>query len=152
MPKIFLSEMVKRNTVNTKTGCGGRMWLSEQRYDGSILCRNAKVEQHSIGRFSAYIVAWRLLSVCSQIFRCVSVSLAPWPTPVSWLFGHLHFQISLALLLYVPIFLASQDTQEVMLVTDWSLADFTDVTLVSEDAFWKLDWCDSGEWWPSCPW
>ena len=34
---------------------------------------------------------------------------------------------------YFP-FLASQDAQEVMLVTESALADFTDVTLVSEDA------------------
>ena len=46
-------------------------------------------------------------------------------------------------------FLASQDAQEVMLVTDlltdWWLSDFTEVTLVSENAFQRLDWCDSGE-------
>ena len=31
-------------------------------------------------------------------------------------------------------------------LTEWSLADFTDVTLVSEDAFYRIDWYDSGEW------
>ena len=25
--------------------------------------------------------------------------------------------------------------------------DYTDVTLVSDDTYWKLDWCDPGEWW-----
>ena len=25
------------------------------------------------------------------------------------------------------------------------IEDLTDVTLVSEDTFWRLDWCDSGE-------
>ena len=41
-------------------------------------------------------------------------------------------------LLLLFLFLASQDAQEVMLVSEWvsesALADFTDVTLVSEDA------------------
>ena len=30
-------------------------------------------------------------------------------------------------------------------VNEWTLADFTDVTLVNEDAFYRLDWCDSGD-------
>ena len=38
--------------------------------------------------------------------------------------------------------LASQDALEVMCVTEWMLADFIDVTLVSEDTYWRLDW-----WW-----
>ena len=25
--------------------------------------------------------------------------------------------------------------------------DCTDVTLVSDDTYWILDWCDPGEWW-----
>ena len=25
--------------------------------------------------------------------------------------------------------------------------DLTDVTLVSDDTYWRLDWCDPGEWW-----
>ena len=67
------------------------------------------------------------------------------------------------------VFLASQDALEVMLVTvlltyllsHWWLAmtllmwpwwvmipkeDLTGVILVSEDGFWRLDWCDSGYW------
>ena len=57
----------------------------------------------------------------------------------------------------VCVFLASQDALEVMgvteWVTDWWLADLTDVTLVSDDTFCKLYWCDSGEWgyWWSWP-
>ena len=53
-------------------------------------------------------------------------------------------------------FLASQDALEVMLVTDWltdwlnhSLdvsIDLTDVTLVTDDTWRRLDRCDSGEW------
>ena len=38
-------------------------------------------------------------------------------------------------------FLASTDAHEVMWVSEWSLADFTDVTLVSEVAFERLDRC-----------
>ena len=46
------------------------------------------------------------------------------------------FHFSNANISHVILFLASQDAQEVMLVTCVSpLADFTDVTLVSEDAF-----------------
>ena len=46
------------------------------------------------------------------------------------------------------MFLASQDALEVMRVTYWvteSLSvsiDFTDVTLVSEDTYRRLYWCD----------
>ena len=46
------------------------------------------------------------------------------------------------------IFLASQDALEVMRVTDWltdwvSISiDFTDVTLVSDDTYRRLYWCD----------
>ena len=25
--------------------------------------------------------------------------------------------------------------------------DLTDVTLVNDDTYWRLDWCDPGEWW-----
>ena len=45
-------------------------------------------------------------------------------------------------------FLASQDALEVMRVTHWVtewmdvLIDFTDVTLVSEDTYRRLYWCD----------
>ena len=65
----------------------------------------------------------------------------------------------------MPVFLASQDALEVMLftysLTPWWLAmtwlmwpwwvmipkeDLTGVILVSEDGFWRLDWCDSGYW------
>ena len=52
----------------------------------------------------------------------------------------------------MSIFLASQDALEVMRVThsltywlsNWVsvLIDFTDVTLVSEDTFRRLHWCD----------
>ena len=67
-------------------------------------------------------------------------------------YDHLVFKEHLS---YFKLFLASQDAQEVKLVSVWvsqwvsqsALADFTDVTLVSEDTFWRLDWCDSGEWW-----
>ena len=46
------------------------------------------------------------------------------------------------------MFLASQDALEVMRVTYWVTnwvgvsIDFTDVTLVSEDTYWRLYWCD----------
>ena len=46
------------------------------------------------------------------------------------------------------VFLASQDALEVMRVTYWvteSLSvsiDFTDVTLVSDDTYRRLNWCD----------
>ena len=44
-------------------------------------------------------------------------------------------------------FLASWDAIEAMFVNDSQhlRADFTDVTLVSEDIYWKLYWCDSGD-------
>ena len=40
--------------------------------------------------------------------------------------------------------LASQDALEVMRVTDWVGVhiDFTDVTLVSDDTYRRLYWCD----------
>ena len=31
-------------------------------------------------------------------------------------------------------------------VSQWWLADFTDVTLASEDTNWRLYWCGSGKW------
>ena len=42
------------------------------------------------------------------------------------------------------LFLASQDAIEVMSVTHWVsvLIDLTHVTLVSEDTYQRLDWCD----------
>ena len=44
----------------------------------------------------------------------------------------------------VAIFLASQDAIEVMFVTEWVIVsiDFTDVTLVSDDTYRRLHWCD----------
>ena len=51
-------------------------------------------------------------------------------------------------------FLASQDALEVMLVSESVTlrTDLTDVTLVSEDTYWKLYWWDSGDWWYSWRW
>ena len=45
------------------------------------------------------------------------------------------------------IFLASQDALEVMRVTHWVSVsvDFTDVTLVSEDTYWRPDPDDPDE-------
>ena len=51
------------------------------------------------------------------------------------------------------VFLESKDAQEVTLVSqldsEWvsqgTDRDFTDVTLVSEDTYQRLDWCDPGE-------
>ena len=45
----------------------------------------------------------------------------------------------------VIIFLASQDALEVMLVSEWvsqwhCWTELTDVTLVSEDTYWRLYW------------
>ena len=46
------------------------------------------------------------------------------------------------------LFLASQDAIEVMFVTEWVTywvsvsIDFTDVTLVSDDTYRRLYWCD----------
>ena len=42
--------------------------------------------------------------------------------------------------------LASQDALEVMESVSHSVyvsTDLTDVTLVSDDTYWRLDWCDS---------
>ena len=41
-------------------------------------------------------------------------------------------------------FLASQDAIEVMLVAEWVIicTDLTDVTLVSDDSYRRLYWCD----------
>ena len=45
--------------------------------------------------------------------------------------------------------LASQDAPEVMFAYEWatecSFWDLTDVTLVSEDTYWRLYWYDSGK-------
>ena len=48
------------------------------------------------------------------------------------------------------LFLASPDALEVIVVThsltySW-LADLTDVTLESDDTYWRLDWCYSSNW------
>ena len=42
------------------------------------------------------------------------------------------------------LFLVSQDALEVMRVTEWVIVsiDFTDVTLVSDDTYRRLYWCD----------
>ena len=42
------------------------------------------------------------------------------------------------------VFLASQDAIEVMCVTHWVIVriDLTDVTLVSDDTYRRLYWCD----------
>ena len=49
----------------------------------------------------------------------------------------------------MTLFLASQDAQEKMRVTESlsesCFADLTDVTLVSDDTYRRLDWCYSGE-------
>ena len=44
----------------------------------------------------------------------------------------------------VCVFLASQDAIEVMYVSDWVIVsiDLTDVTLVSDDTYRRLYWCD----------
>ena len=46
------------------------------------------------------------------------------------------------------LFFASQDALELRSddVRQWWLADFTDVTLVSDDIYWKFYWCHSGAW------
>ena len=53
---------------------------------------------------------------------------------------------------FLEVYLASQDALEVMRVTDWVTyllsywvsvsIDFTDVTLVSDDTYRRLYWCD----------
>ena len=46
------------------------------------------------------------------------------------------------------LFLVSPDALEVIVVTD-SLSvstDLTDVTLVNDDTYWRLDWCYSSNW------
>ena len=52
------------------------------------------------------------------------------------------------------LYLAKQGPPEMMFVTHFlSISiDFTDVTLVSEDTYYRLYWCDSGEWWYIWPW
>ena len=50
-------------------------------------------------------------------------------------------------------FLASEDALEVMYVSEWvsqsvnegTDTDFTDVTLVSDDTYWRLYWCYPGK-------
>ena len=44
----------------------------------------------------------------------------------------------------MTVYLASQDAIEVMSVTDWLIVriDLTDVTLVSDDTYRTLNWCD----------
>ena len=46
-------------------------------------------------------------------------------------------------------FLASWDAIEAMWVRDRvsHCTNFTDATLVIEDNYWGLYWCDSGDWW-----
>ena len=58
------------------------------------------------------------------------------------------FNFDIVNILYPVFFLASQDALEVMRVTEWlsnwvSVSiDFTDVTLVSDDTYRRLYWCD----------
>ena len=40
-----------------------------------------------------------------------------------------------------PLYPASPDALEVIEVSHSWLADLTDVTLVSDDTYWRLDWC-----------
>ena len=64
---------------------------------------------------------------------------------------HQHLQVDVCDV-SLRCFLASQDAQEVMRVTYWVTnlltnllsvgIDFTDVTLVSEDTYRRLHWCD----------
>ena len=78
----------------------------------------------------SYVRNWTLLDI--QILNSLSFPLA---------FILFHFD-----------FLASQDALEVMRVTDWLTdwlsdwlsvsIDFTDVTLVSDDTYGRLYWCD----------
>ena len=73
----------------------------------------------------------------------VGLSLVLLPAPQR--FAEMHEQKS-------PLFFASQDALEVMRVTHWLTyllsdwvdisIDFTYVTLVSEDTFQRLYWCD----------
>ena len=43
--------------------------------------------------------------------------------------------------------LAIEDTDEDDDADEDDEEDLTDVTLVSDDTYWRLDWCDPGEWW-----
>ena len=43
--------------------------------------------------------------------------------------------------------LAIEDTYEVDEDDEDDEENLTDVTLVSDDTYWRLDWCDPGEWW-----
>ncbi len=45
------------------------------------------------------------------------------------------------------ITLAIQDTDKDDEGDKHDEEDLTDVTLVSDDTYWRLDWCDPGEWW-----
>ena len=42
-----------------------------------------------------------------------------------------------------PLFLASPDALEAIWVSQWVIVsiDLTDVNLVSDDTYWRLDWC-----------
>ena len=58
-------------------------------------------------------------------------------------------------MLWWPILILAGCRRSISDVSDslshWWLADFTDVTLVSEDTNWRLYWCCSGKWGNSYP-
>ena len=43
--------------------------------------------------------------------------------------------------------LAIEDTNEDDEEDEDDEKDLTNVTLVSDDTYWRLDWCDPGDWW-----
>ena len=85
---------------------------------------------------------------------------------ICWIWGDFQidarsiFRVNDNAFLRCHVFLASPDALEVIVVThlltywltDWLIVstDLTDVTLVSDDTYWRLDWCyssNSGYWW-----
>ena len=56
-------------------------------------------------------------------------------------FSGLHKDVS-----QMQFFCVTRRALEGMLITKWSLANLTDVTLVSEDTYWRVYWCGSSEW------
>ena len=88
-----------------------------------------------------------IISSTSCFSHCQTKTLKSFWTNC-WNYSYLQKK-TITILILTWLYLASQDALEVMWVTEsvsqWWLADFTDVTLASEDSNWRLFWCCSGK-------
>ena len=100
---------------------------------------------HSQLQFLHFFFFLHFSFLCQFLFFTFIFLLYLLPQPIAILtFSLVPLPIVIAFLFFACFFLASQDALEVMRVTDWLdvSIDFTDVTLVSDDTYRRLYWCD----------